>query len=105
MSSMVSEAGEMSDRVGDALKLVAAITSAPTLSKAMDAFERAVEPFGVRLYRADVIMGIHAASAPLDVSNIPTEWIEHVIGARTYLYDPVDRALRRGRSFSWRDAS
>jgi hypothetical protein len=39
------------DRAAAALGLISDLTSAPTVARAIDLFQTAVEPFGIELYR------------------------------------------------------
>ena len=43
------------DRASAALGLVSELSTAPTVSRAVDAFQRAVEPFGVDLYSTGAV--------------------------------------------------
>ncbi|HTI67113.1 MAG TPA: autoinducer binding domain-containing protein [Caulobacteraceae bacterium] len=92
------------DRTAHALALIGELTSAPTVSKAVAVFERAIEPFGVRLYRTGVVAnpqrGLIEAAI---VSNWSEEWAQLYRGRRAFTFDPVVAAARRGEGFFWRD--
>ena len=92
------------DRTANALALMGELTSAPTVAKAVAVFERAIEPFGVRLYRTGVVAnperGLIEAAI---VSNWTEDWTEFYRGRRAFTFDPVVAAARKGEGFFWRD--
>lgn len=92
------------DRTAHALALIGDLTSAPTVSKVVAVFEKAIEPFGVRLYRTGVVAnperGLIEAAI---VSNWPDEWTRFYRGQRAFTFDPVVAAARKGEGFFWRD--
>jgi DNA-binding CsgD family transcriptional regulator len=95
------------DRAADALGLISELTSAPTVSRAVDLFQKAVEPFGVKLYRTGVLGnavrgGVEAAT----VGNWSPEWEQFYIGARAFSFDPVAQELMKGgEGFFWHDVA
>jgi DNA-binding CsgD family transcriptional regulator len=93
------------DRAAAALALIGDLTSAPTVSRAVDLFQQAVEPFGVELYRTGVLAnqirgGVEAAT----VSNWSEEWESFYIGSRAFSFDPIAQEMMKGgEGFFWRD--
>jgi DNA-binding CsgD family transcriptional regulator len=92
------------DRNAHALALIGELTSAPTVAKAVAIFEKAIEPFGVKLYRTGLIAnperGLIEAAI---VSNWSDEWARFYRGTRAFTFDPVVAAARKGEGFYWRD--
>ena len=93
------------DRAAAALGLISDLTSAPTVSRAVDLFQKAVEPFGVELYRTAAIGnpvrgGVEAAT----VSNWSPEWERFYMGARAFSFDPIaQEVMKGGEGFFWHD--
>ena len=92
------------DRVEQALALVTKLTAAPTAAQTIDIFQRAVEPFGVKLYRS-MVMGNSARMTDelIVASNWPQEWEEFYSGKRAFNFDPVAWAGLKSDGFYWRD--
>ena len=93
------------DRAAAALALIGDLTSAPTVSRAVDLFQQAVEPFGVELYRTGAVAnpirgGVEAAT----VTNWSPEWEAFYFGSRAFFFDPIAQELMKGgEGFFWRD--
>ena len=93
------------DRAADALVLVSELSSAPTVSRAVDVFQRAVEPFGVNLFRTGargnkVRGGLEAAT----VGNWSQEWESFYLGSRAFAFDPIAQEMMKGsEGFFWHD--
>lgn len=93
------------DRAAVALGLISDLTSAPTVSRAVDVFQTALEPFGIEIYRTAVLAnsvrgGVEAAT----VSNWSPEWERFYIGAKAFSYDPVaQQVMKGGEGFFWHD--
>jgi LuxR family quorum-sensing system transcriptional regulator CciR len=92
------------DRVSGALSLVGGLSSAPTIALTIDIFQRAIEPFGVRLYHTTPL-GNPERSLITDamVSNYPEDWMRFYLGSRAFTFDPVLCASLKGQGFYWRD--
>jgi len=92
------------DRVAQALELVAELSDAPTLARALDVFQRAVEPFGVRLFRGGPFGNAYRREAiTCSVANWPETWTRFYLGSAAFLYDPVVKAVHKGQGFFWSD--
>lgn len=92
------------DRTTNALSLIGELTSAPTVAKTVAVFERAIEPFGVRLYRTSVVANPERGLIEeAIVSNWSEEWLHFYRGKRAFTFDPVVAAARKGEAFFWRD--
>ncbi|HEY4031934.1 MAG TPA: LuxR C-terminal-related transcriptional regulator [Caulobacteraceae bacterium] len=93
------------DRAAAALGLISDLTSAPTVSRAVDLFESAVEPFGVELYRTAALANV--LRGPLEsatVSNWSADWETYYMGVKAFTFDPiVDEVLKGGDAFFWHD--
>ncbi len=91
-------------RVGQALELVSELTAAPSVAKAVDVFQRAIEPFGVRLYK-NLVLGnvVRSGGEQVLASNWPDEWDAFYQGARAFAFDPVAGAAMHNDGFFWRD--
>ncbi len=93
------------DRAAAALALIGDLTSAPTVSRAIDLFQQAVEPFGVELYYTGAVGnplrgGVEAAR----VTNWSEEWESFYFGCRAFSFEPVAQEVIKGsESFFWRD--
>ena len=93
------------DRAAAALALIGDLTSAPTVSRAVDLFQQAVEPFGVELYRTAAVGnqirgGVEAAT----VTNWSSEWESFYFGSRAFSFDPVAQEMMKGGDgFFWHD--
>ncbi|MEI9890092.1 MAG: autoinducer binding domain-containing protein [Caulobacteraceae bacterium] len=93
------------DRASAALGLISELSSAPTVSRAIDVFQKAVEPFGVDLYRTGAVGnpvrgGLEAAT----VCNWSQEWERFYIGSRAFAFDPIaEEMMKGGEGFFWRD--
>jgi LuxR family quorum-sensing system transcriptional regulator CciR len=92
------------DRISVALSLVGPLSSAPTMSRTIDLFQDAVEPFGVCLYQtAPLSNPVRGLVTDAIVSNYPEEWMSFYWGARAFTFDPVLCASLKGEGFYWRD--
>ncbi len=92
------------DRVGIALGLVSDLTGAASVTKAVDVFQKAVEPFGVNLYRTMVIGNLaRIGGDQVIASNWPEEWESFYRGARAFTFDPVAAEGMKNDGFYWRD--
>lgn len=93
------------ERASAALGLISELSSAPTVSRAVDVFQKAVEPFGVDLYRTGAIVnpargGVEAAT----VGNWTEEWERFYIGSRAFAFDPIAQEMMKGgEGFFWHD--
>jgi DNA-binding CsgD family transcriptional regulator len=95
------------DRTAAALHLVSELSGAATVSRAVDVFQEAVEPFGIELYRTGV-MGNRARASGLveaaTVSNWSDEWTDFYAGSKAFTFDPISDALMKGgEGFFWHD--
>lgn len=93
------------DRTAAALGLVSALSSAPTVSRAVDLFQEAVEPFGIELYRTGV-MGNRARGVmeAATVTNWSDEWADFYAGSKAFTFDPIsDELMKGGEGFFWHD--
>ena len=92
-------------RTSVALGLISELSSARTVSRAVDVFQKAVEPFGVNLYRTGAVGnavrgGLEAAT----VSNWSTEWESFYMGSRAFTFDPIaQQMMKGGEGFFWHD--
>ncbi len=92
------------NRVGQALELVSELTAASTVSKAVDVFQRAIEPFGVRLYKNLVLSNVvRTGGEQILATNWPDEWDAFYQGTRAFAFDPVAAAAMHNDGFFWRD--
>lgn len=92
------------DRAEQALSLVGQLTSATTPAKAVDVFERAIEPFGVRLYKTLMMAAADRThGSPVVASNWPADWEAFYQGRRAFTFDPVAREGLKSDGFFWRD--
>ncbi len=92
------------DRVGHALELVSELTSATTVTKTIDVFQRAIEPFGVRLYKNLAITNmVRTGGEQTIASNWPDEWESFYQGSRAFTFDPVAAEGMKSDGFFWRD--
>ncbi len=92
------------DRTALALTIVGELSRAPTVSRAIDLFEQAIEPFGVKLYRTTALG--NPMRGRLDdavVSNYPEDWMSFYRGVRAFAFDPVLCTSLKGEGFYWRD--
>lgn len=93
------------DRASAALGLISELSSAPTVSRAVDLFQKAVEPFGVSLYRTGAVGntvrgGVEAAT----VGNWSGEWEHFYLGSRAFAFDPIAQEMMKGgEGFFWHD--
>jgi DNA-binding CsgD family transcriptional regulator len=93
------------DRASVALGLISELSSARTVSRAVDVFQTAVEPFGVNLYRTGAVGnvvrgGLEAAT----VGNWSTEWESFYMGSRAFAFDPIAQEMMKGgEGFFWHD--
>lgn len=93
------------DRTASALGLIGELTSAPTVSRAIDLFQDAVEPFGIDLYRTGVLgnpaRGVVEAAT---VGNWSGEWEDFYTGSRAFAFDPIAGELMKGaEGFFWHE--
>jgi DNA-binding CsgD family transcriptional regulator len=95
------------DRAAAALGLIGELSLAPTVSRAVDAFQRAIEPFGVELYRTGVLANrVRGGAEAVTVGNWSQEWERFYTGSRAFTFDPVAQALMKGgEGFFWRDVA
>lgn len=95
------------DRTSAALGLVSELSSAPTVSRAVDLFQKAVEPFGVDIYRTAAVGnpvrgGLQAAT----VGNWSQEWERFYVGSRAFSFDPIaQQMMKGGEGFFWHDVA
>ena len=92
------------NRTEQALTLISELAYAATVTKVVDVFQQAIEPFGVRLYKT-LVMGNLArlGGEPIIVSNWPSEWDAFYRGRRAFIFDPVAAEGLRSDAFFWRD--
>lgn len=84
--------------------MISTLTSATTINACIAAFERAIEPFGVRIYTGGVIGNWIRDPTPMQrVSNWTDEWRGFYVGKQAITFDPVSRASRHSDGFFWRD--
>jgi LuxR family quorum sensing-dependent transcriptional regulator len=90
------------DRVAQALELVDDLTGATTVAQAVDLFQLAVDPFGVKLFRAG-ILGNPYRPRPItcNVDNWPQEWTNFYFGSGAFIFDPTVKAAHKGQGFFW----
>lgn len=93
------------DRAAAALGLISDLTSAPTVLRAIDLFQAAVEPFGVELYRTAALGNVERGLVEtVTVSNWSPEWERFYMGVRAFAFDPiVEGVLKGGNGFFWHD--
>jgi LuxR family quorum sensing-dependent transcriptional regulator len=93
------------DRAAAALALITDLTGAPTVSRAVDVFQRAVEPFGVELFRTGAVANkVRGGVEATTVSNWSPEWESFYFGARAFSFDPIAREMMKGgEGFFWHD--
>ncbi len=90
------------DRVAHALELIGDLTAAPSVAQAVDLFQLAVDPFGVRVFRAGVFGNPHRPRpVGVDFDNWPEEWSRFYFGSGAFLFDPTVKAARKGEGFFW----
>ena len=93
------------DRASAALSLISELSRAPTVSRAVDLFQTAVEPFGIELYRTGAVGnavrgGVEAAT----VGNWSREWEDFYLGSRAFAFDPIAQEMMKGgEGFFWHD--
>lgn len=88
-----------------ALGLIGALSEAPTVARAVDVFQQAIEPFGVTVFRTGAV-GNPARSdiAAATISTWSPEWEEFYVGARAFTFDPIAQATMKGaEGFFWKD--
>lgn len=91
-------------RVEAALTLIGELSRAATVSQAIDVFERAIEPFGVKVYRTSLLANPERGYVDAAVvSNWADEWLAFYRGTRAFMFDPVVAACMKGEGFFWRD--
>lgn len=87
------------------MELIGDLSAAPTVSRAIDVFQSAVEPFGIELYRTGVLGnavrgGVEAGTA----GNWSAEWEDFYVGGRAFSFDPIAQELMKGgEGFFWHD--
>ncbi len=93
------------DRTATALGLIGELTSAATVSRAIDIFQQAVEPFGITIYRTGAIGNIVRGQVEAaTITNWSSEWEEFYLGARAFTFDPVAKAVMEGaEGFFWNE--
>ncbi len=93
------------DRTAAALGLIGELSSAPTVSRAIDIFQQAVEPFGITIYRTGAIGNIVRGQVEAaTITNWSPEWEEFYLGARAFTFDPVAQAVMQGaEGFFWNE--
>jgi LuxR family quorum sensing-dependent transcriptional regulator len=90
------------DRVGRALTLVSALTSATTPSRVVDVFQEAIEPFGVTVYSSFVLGNLaRLEGQPVIVSNWPDEWDAFYRREKAFTFDPVAAHGMKNDGFFW----
>ncbi len=92
-------------RAVKALALISKVTGAQSVNGAVDAFQEAIEPFGVTLYRTSALGNLERAPvADATVDNWTKDWNDFYFGKRAFQFDPTVRAaLTRTEGFFWRD--
>jgi DNA-binding CsgD family transcriptional regulator len=95
------------DRAAAALGLISDLTGAPSVTRAIDLFQAAVEPFGIELYRTAALSNqVRNPVAAATVSNWSPEWESFYMGVRAFAFDPIlEEVLKGGDSFFWHDLS
>ena len=93
------------DRAGAALGLISDLTSAPTVSRAIDLFQTAIEPFGIELYRTAALCNtVRGGAEAATVSNWSPEWERFYVGSSAFSFDPIaQEVLKSGEGFFWHD--
>jgi DNA-binding CsgD family transcriptional regulator len=93
------------DRAAAALGLISDLTSAPTVSRAIDHFQAAVEPFGIELYRTAAVGNtVRDRVEAATVSNWSPEWERFYMGAGAFSFDPIaQQVLKGGEGFFWHE--
>jgi len=93
------------DRVSAALGLISDLTSAPTVARAVELFERAVGPFGIELYRTAALSNtLRGAVEAATVSNWSPEWERFYMGSKAFSFDPIAQEVLKGSDgFYWHD--
>ena len=93
------------DRASVALGLISRLSSAPTVSGAVDLFQTAIEPFGVDLYRTGVVgNNVRGGLQAAIVGNWSQEWEGFYMGSRAFAFDPIaQEMLKGGEGFFWHD--
>ena len=93
------------DRAAAALGQISDLTSAPTISRAIDLFQAAVEPFGIELYRTAAIgNAVRGGMEAATVSNWSPEWERFYMGVKAFSFDPIaQEVLKGGEGFFWHD--
>jgi DNA-binding CsgD family transcriptional regulator len=96
---------EALDRAYAAISLVGELKHAPTVSKAIDLFEKAIEPFGVRYYALGPLGNPERTQSveAFVIVKSPRGFMDHYHGIRAYAFDPLVRKALCGSSFFWRD--
>jgi DNA-binding CsgD family transcriptional regulator len=90
------------NRVAYALELVGDLTGATTVARAVDVFQLAVEPFGVKLFRAGVLGNPYRSGlTACNVDNWPAEWTRFYFGSGAFVFDPTVKAVHKGQGFFW----
>jgi LuxR family transcriptional regulator, quorum-sensing system regulator BjaR1 len=90
------------DRVAHALELIGDLTGAKTVARAVDLFQLAVDPFGVKLFRAGVLGNPYRDRlVGCNVDNWPEEWTKFYFGSGAFIFDPTVKAANKGQGFFW----
>jgi DNA-binding CsgD family transcriptional regulator len=93
------------DRAAAALGLISDLTSAPTVPRAADLFQMAVEPFGIELYRTAAVSNtVRGTVEAATVSNWSLEWENFYTGVKALTFDPIaEEVFKGGEGFFWHD--
>ncbi|MET0182089.1 MAG: LuxR C-terminal-related transcriptional regulator [Caulobacterales bacterium] len=93
----------MADRVLDALAIVSQLSAAGSEKRAVELFEKAVEPFGIQVYAGSAVLNPARANENLTITNWSEEWSEFYFGKRAFVYDPIYVNMAKRETFFWRD--
>jgi DNA-binding CsgD family transcriptional regulator len=87
--------------------MIGELSSAQTVSRAVDVFQKAVEPFGVDLYRTGAVgNGARGGLEAATVGNWSPEWESFYLGSRAFAFDPIAQAMMKGaEGFFWHDVA
>ena len=81
--------------------MISALTCAATIKTAVGVFERALDPFGIRIQSTDAPgqRSVPIAQPP----GASDEWRLFSLGKRAMVFDPMTAAPSRNEGFFWRD--